>query len=73
MGKMLLAVSRVRKNSTLHEIPAKGNEGPAFASSETSSLHCLTCHLFLEREGWRPDDAPSRDAFAVVPFVWVNC
>ena len=50
VGKMLLSVSRARNNSAVHEVPARGNGSPAFASSETSTLRSLTCHVFLERE-----------------------
>lgn len=47
---MLLAISRARNNNAVREIPARGNGSPAFASSETSTLHCLTSCVFLERE-----------------------
>ena len=47
---MLLAISRARNNNAVREIPARGNGSPAFASSETSTLHCQTSRVFLERE-----------------------
>jgi len=50
VGKMLIAVSRVRKHNVVDEIAARGNESPAFAFSETSALCCPTWHVFLEGE-----------------------
>lgn len=76
MGEVLLAVSRVRNRSAVHKIPARANESTTSASSESSTLHCLTCHVFLEERGcwgWRPSDGLNEDAFADVPFVGASC
>lgn len=47
---MLIAQSRMRKHSTVDEIPARGNGIPALATSETSASCYLTLHVFLQRK-----------------------